>query len=132
MTASSQLGWRWAAAAAALGALAVALGAFGAHALEDAVSPDRLVTWRTAAHYHLVHALAGVAAGVFASVSTSRTALWASRLFVAGIVLFSGSLYALVLLDLGVLGAVAPLGGVAFIAGWCSLAAALWHRGRGA
>ena len=113
---------------AVLGALAVALGAFGAHALGDAVTPDRLGTWRTGALYHLVHSLAGVAAGVLAAASSSRAALWAARLFVAGIVLFSGSLYALVLLDLGVLGAVAPLGGGAFIAGWGCLAVALWRR----
>lgn len=129
MTSGSQ-GWRWAAGAAGLGALAVALGAFGAHALEDAVPPGRLETWRTGALYHLVHSLAGVAAGVLAAVSSSRTSLWAARLFVAGVVLFSGSLYALVLLDLGVLGAVAPLGGGAFIAGWTLLAVGLWKRSR--
>ena len=120
---------RLAAVAAGLGALAVALGAFGAHALADAVAPARLDTWRTAASYHLVHALAGVAAGLLAGWRPSRAATWAARLFVAGVVLFSGSLYALVLLDLAVLGAVAPLGGLAFIAGWLALAAALWRGG---
>ena len=128
---SGSAGRRWAAAAAALGAVGVALGAFGAHALEDAVTPDRLETWRTAAQYHLVHALAGVVAGALAAVSSSRAALWAARLFVVGVALFSGSLYALVLLDLGVLGAVAPLGGGAFIAGWGLLGVALWKRPAG-
>ncbi|WP_420455507.1 DUF423 domain-containing protein [Rubrivirga sp.] len=122
-------GWRLAAVAAALGGLAVALGAFGTHGLADAVSPDRLATWRTAAQYHLVHALAAVGAGVLAAMRGSSSARWAGWLFLAGVVLFSGSLYALVLLDLGVLGAVAPLGGLAFVAGWGALAAALWRDG---
>ncbi len=123
-------GWRLAAVAAALGGLAVALGAFGTHGLADAVTPDRLATWGTAAQYHLVHALAAVGASVLAAMRGSATARWAGRLFVAGVVLFSGSLYALVLLDLGVLGAVAPLGGLAFIAGWGALAVGLWREGR--
>ena len=122
-------GLRLAAVAAVLGGLAVALGAFGTHGLSDAVTPERLTTWRTGAQYHLVHALAAVGAGVFAGRRGSAVALWAARLFVAGVVLFSGSLYALVLLDLGVLGAVAPLGGLAFMAGWAALALALWREG---
>lgn len=120
-------GWRWAAAAAGLGALAVVLGAFGAHAVADVVSPARLATWRTAALYHVVHAAAGVGAGVLAAHGV-RAALWAARWFTAGVVLFSGSLYALVLLDIGALGAVAPVGGLAFIAGWGVLTVALWRQ----
>ena len=123
-------GWRLAAVAAAVGGLAVALGAFGTHGLADAVTPDRLGTWRTAAQYHLVHALAGVGAGALAAARGSASARWAGRLFLAGVAVFSGSLYALVLLDLGVLGAVAPLGGLAFIAGWGTLAVGLWREGR--
>ena len=124
-------GWRLAAVAAGLGALAVALGAFGAHALAEAVSPDRLGTWRTAAQYHLAHALAGVGAGALGALRGSPAALWAGRLFLAGVVLFSGSLYALVLTDVGALGAVAPLGGTAFIVGWGALAVALWRAADG-
>ena len=112
---------RLAALGAGLGALGVALGAFGAHGLEDAVSPDRLETWRTGAQYHLAHALAAVVAGWLGAPR-------AAGLFLTGIVLFSGSLYALVLLDLAVLGAVAPVGGLAFIAGWAALAVSLWRR----
>ena len=123
-------GWRTAAVAAGLGALAVALGAFGAHGLEGAVSPERLETWRTGASYGLAHALAGVLAGTLAGLRQSRGVLWAARLFVAGAVVFSGSLYALVLLDLPVLGAVAPVGGVLMIAGWAALAVALWRAAR--
>ena len=107
------------AAAAVGGAVAVAAGAFGAHALRDAVTPERLATWQTAASYGLAHAVA-------AALAASRPTRWAQRaaaLFLAGTLLFSGSLYALVLLDAPWLGAVTPLGGVAFIAGWLSLAA---------
>lgn len=121
-------GWRWAAVGAGLGALAVALGAFGAHALDGMVVDDRIATWRTGALYHALHALATAGAGVLAATTGATAALWAARLFVTGVVLFSGSLYALVLLDLGVLGAVAPVGGAAFIAGWLALAVALWQQ----
>ena len=123
-------GWRTAAVSAVLGALAVGLGAFGAHGLEGAVSAGRLETWRTGASYHLAHALAGVVAGLAAGLRQSGAALWAAWLFVAGAVVFSGSLYALVLLDLAVLGAVAPLGGLLLIAGWAALAVALWRESR--
>ena len=115
------------------GALAVAAGAFGAHALADIVTPDRLATFRTGAQYHLVHALALVAValtGVQHRHPFIRTAGW---LFVAGTVLFAGSLYALVLTDTPVLGAVTPFGGVALIAGWICLGIGAWRSetGRG-
>jgi uncharacterized membrane protein YgdD (TMEM256/DUF423 family) len=115
------------AASAVGGAVAVAAGAFGAHALRDAVSPERLEVWRTAASYGLVHAVAG-------AFAASRPDAWARRasgLFLAGTVVFSGSLYALVLLDAAWLGAVTPLGGLAFIAGWLALAASALHEPRG-
>lgn len=120
--------WRLAAVAAGLGALAVALGAFGAHGLEGAVAPDRLETWRTGAQYHLAHALAAVVAFGLAAARSAPAARWAGRLFLAGVGLFSGSLYALALLDLPVMGAVAPLGGLSFMAGWATLAVALWRQ----
>jgi uncharacterized membrane protein YgdD (TMEM256/DUF423 family) len=107
----------WLRVGAILAAVAVVAGAFGAHGLEDQVTPDRLETWQTGARYHLVHALALCTLGVLPS--PPRVVGW---LFCAGILLFAGSLYALVLLDLGVLGAVTPLGGLAFIAGWITLA----------
>lgn len=115
-------------AAGISGALAVAFGAFGAHALAEAVAPERLDTWQTAASYHMAHALA---TGLAALASESGwKARWAGGLFLLGIVLFCGSLYLLVLLDLPVLGAIAPLGGLAFIAGWAALALAAWWRPR--
>lgn len=107
---------------AAAGALSVAAGAFGAHALADAVSPERLATFRTGATYGLAHALAAVGAGLASAQGLGRAARVAAALFLAGTLLFSGSLYALVLLDLPALGAVAPLGGLAFIGGWAMLA----------
>lgn len=109
---------------AVAGAAGVVAGAFGAHALADAVTPERLATFRTGATYHLAHALATVVAALAARQGLGRAARVASWLFLAGIVLFAGSLYALVLLDLPALGAVTPLGGAAFIAGWIALALA--------
>jgi len=120
-------GGRFVALGALSGALAVAAGAFGAHALEGAVPPERLATWETAAHYHLVHALALVAVGLVSAHRRHRPMRLAGWLFLAGTVLFAGSLYGLVLLDLPALGAVTPLGGLAFIAGWLALA---WSGGR--
>ena len=115
----------WMVAAGVSGALAVALGAFGAHGLADAVSPERLATWRTASSYHLAHAVA------LAVVALAIRAGWSARasgvLFVVGTVLFSGSLYLLVLLEMPILGAVAPIGGVAFITGWLALAWTAWR-----
>jgi uncharacterized membrane protein YgdD (TMEM256/DUF423 family) len=103
--------------AAVLGALAVAAGAFGAHGLKDHVTAERLATWHTASTYHLVHAVVLLA---LALAPTPRRL--SAGLFTAGIFLFSGSLYALVLLDQPMLGAITPLGGLAFIAGWLNLA----------
>lgn len=109
------------AVAAVLGAAAVALGAFGAHGLEgllaEAVDGDkRKAWWATAAHYHLVHALLALA---FAQLSTrSVKAKIGIALVVAGVVLFSGSLYAMTLTNVTKLGAITPLGGLAFIAAW--------------
>lgn len=108
------------------GALAVALGAFGAHGLADAVAPERLETWRTGAAYHLAHAVAIAVAAVGVRLGWRSGA--SGALFLAGTVLFSGSLYALVLLDLAWLGAVAPVGGACFIAGWLALAWAGWRE----
>ena len=113
---------RLVAVAAVVGGLMVAAGAFGAHALAGAVPADRLEVWRTAASYGQVHALAAVLAALVAGQTGARAALRAGWLFLAGVALFSGSLVALVLLDLPVLGAVTPLGGVAFLAGWGALA----------
>ncbi len=113
------------AVAAAWGALGVAVGAFGAHALAGSVTPERLVTFETAVRYQLLHALAAALAAVAAaSYPGARTAAW---LLLAGSLVFSGSLYALVATDLGGFGAVAPIGGALMIAGWLWLARAGWR-----
>lgn len=103
----------WVRLAGLLGAFAVAAGAFGAHGLRDVVPPERLQTWNTAAHYHLVHA------GLLLLLATRREPPRAAMFAVlAGILLFSGSLYLLVGLDQPWLGMITPLGGVSFIVGW--------------
>jgi len=103
---------------ATLAGLAVAAGAFGAHALKEAVSPERLDVFDTAVRYQMMHALALLLVAALSDDRLERPLRFAATLFVTGIVLFSGSLYALVLADLPVLGAVTPLGGVLFLVGW--------------
>ncbi len=107
------------------GALAVALGAFGAHGLKSRLSATRLENYETAARYQMYHALALLAA-FFAARQWPASALpaFAGWLFVAGTLLFSGSLYLLALTNERRWGAVTPLGGLAFIAGWVCLAVA--------
>jgi len=99
--------------------VAVALGAFGAHALKGRLSPEMLVVWHTAVEYHMFHALGLLALGL-ASIQLAESALlkWSGWLMLAGIVLFSGSLYALALTGVRWLGAVTPAGGTAFLAAW--------------
>lgn len=110
------------------GALGVALGAFGAHALSGLFSaePARRATYDTAVLYHLVHAAALLGAASLQQASPGRWARIAGGLFALGIVLFSGSLYLLSVFDLRFLGAVAPLGGAALIAGWGALLVGAW------
>jgi uncharacterized membrane protein YgdD (TMEM256/DUF423 family) len=104
------------------GGLGVALGAFGAHALKDRLHPDRLITFETAVRYQLIHALALSAAGILVVLfPASSFPLFAAWLFTAGILLFSGSLYLLVFTNQPWFGAIAPLGGLALIAGWVCL-----------
>lgn len=115
--------------AAVWGAAGVALGAFGAHALDGLVRPERLATFETAVRYHLLHALAAAVAATQAG--KVATATLAAALLLAGSAVFAGSLYALVATDLGVFGAIAPIGGSAMIAGWLVLAWGAWRsRGR--
>lgn len=107
---------------ALLAGLAVAAGAFGAHGLEGRVSPDRLETFRTAVTYQMYHALALLVVGWAAGQGWGAAVHGAGYCFIAGIFVFSGSLYLLVLTDTSWLGAITPFGGVAFIAGWLLLA----------
>lgn len=101
--------------------LAVAAGAFGAHALKARLSADLLAVFETAARYQMYHALALLAVAWAAARWPGGLTQWAGWLFVVGTVLFSGSLYALALTGVRWLGAITPLGGVAFLAGWVCL-----------
>lgn len=104
--------------------LAVAAGAFGAHGLRARLAPDLLAVFETGARYQMYHALALLAVAWAAARVGAASPLptWAGWLFVAGTVLFSGSLYLLALTGTRWLGAVTPLGGLAFLAGWLCLA----------
>lgn len=107
---------------------AVGLGAFGAHALKSRLTPDMQAIWQTAVQYHAWHALGLLAVGMFTMQRPDAPgASLAAWLFVAGIALFSGSLYALALSGVRGLGAVTPFGGVAFLAGWLAFAWAAWR-----
>ena len=118
----------WIGLAAAYGFLAVACGAFGAHALRARLDADLLAVWRTAVEYHFYHALALFALGIYASLRPARALDVAGMCFAAGIVLFSGSLYALTLTGVRALGAITPIGGLLFLAGWGALGWSVWRR----
>ncbi len=109
---------RFAAIAAFLGGLAVVLGAFGAHAIGNKVSAKDLDTWKTGAHYQLVHAVALLALSLYDRVGKYRIVCW---LWLAGILIFAGSLYVLVLSQVRMMGAITPLGGLCLIIGWIML-----------
>lgn len=103
-------------------ALGVAAGAFGAHGLKAILTPDMLAVYETAVRYQMYHAFGLIAVGWASSQSNTSKTKFAGWSFVVGTILFSGSLYALTLTNAGWLGAITPLGGVAFIAGWLMLA----------
>lgn len=111
----------WLLIAAINGFLAVAAGAFGAHALQGALDAPALQTFETGARYHMYHALAMGLAAFAIRGDAAGAATAASALFLAGIVLFSGSLYLLAFTRLRMLGMVTPFGGLAFLAGWAAL-----------
>jgi len=116
---------------AVLAFLGVLAGAFGAHALRGQLAPERLAVFDTAVRYQLWHALALLVVGL-ALERAPRPALRAAGwLFAAGIVMFSGSLYGLALTGVRVLGAITPLGGASFLAGWLALVAGWRSDARG-
>ncbi len=108
------------------GFLAVAAGAFGAHGLRERLTPERLETWELAARYQMYHALALLAVALLAARG-GRPATASGWCFLAGIVVFSGSLYLLAVTGTRWLGAITPLGGLALLAGWALLAVAAWR-----
>ena len=114
-------------AAGLLLAAATACGAFGAHALQNRLAPDRLHVYETAVRYHFFHALGLLAIGLAIRALDSLLLRWSAVLVIAGLIVFSGSLYALALGAPRPLGAVTPLGGLALIAGWIAFAAGVWR-----
>jgi uncharacterized membrane protein YgdD (TMEM256/DUF423 family) len=104
--------------------LAVGLGAFGAHGLRTRLSPEMLAVFETGVRYHMYHALALIATALIAGRMEGILVVAAAWSFVAGIVLFSGSLYLLALTGITLLGAITPFGGLAFLVGWACLAIA--------
>jgi uncharacterized membrane protein YgdD (TMEM256/DUF423 family) len=101
--------------------IAVAFGAFGAHALKEKLSEKYLAIWETAVQYQMYHAIGLIVIGILMStniIGNVSQLSWAGYLMLAGIVIFSGSLYVLSLSGIGVLGAITPIGGVAFLSAW--------------
>jgi uncharacterized membrane protein YgdD (TMEM256/DUF423 family) len=109
---------------ALMGLVGVGLGAFGAHALKGRLSPDMLAVFETGVRYQMYHALALLLTAALLARAEGRAALVAGWSFTAGIFLFSGSLYALTLTGVTTLGAITPIGGLAFLIGWAALAVA--------
>jgi uncharacterized membrane protein YgdD (TMEM256/DUF423 family) len=104
--------------------LSVAFGAFGAHMLEGRVADKYIATWQTAVQYQMFHSIGLMVVAVLMSsafIGPLGSLNWAGYLMLAGIVFFSGSLYVLSLSGISILGAITPIGGVAFIAGWIML-----------
>lgn len=109
---------------AMFGFLGVGLGAFGAHGLRGRLSPEMLAVFETGVRYHMYHALALILTSLLMPRMGGWLVVTAGWCFVAGIVLFSGSLYALAISGVTILGAITPLGGLALLAGWACLAVA--------
>jgi uncharacterized membrane protein YgdD (TMEM256/DUF423 family) len=118
----------WVAVAGVLGTLSVIAGAFGAHGLRESVTPERLSAWHTASHYALMHSVALLALTAWGA-ATGRLITLPAVLWTLGVVLFSGSIFGLVLWEIRALGPVTPLGGLLLIAGWVSLIWIAWPMG---
>jgi len=116
-----------------MGAFSVGLGAFAAHGLKKILPPDVLATFETAVRYQFYHVFALLAVGILYASWPVKMMKWAGYLFIAGIILFSGSLYLLCYVKyngmaMEWIGAITPLGGAAFIAGWIAIFMAMWKR----
>lgn len=119
----------WLLLSACAGFTGVALGAFAAHGLKHQLTPAYLAVFQAGTHYQLIHALALFGVGLLALLRPSRLLHCAGALFALGILLFSGSLYALSLSGIRALGMITPGGGVAFLGGWLCLGLAAWKLG---
>jgi uncharacterized membrane protein YgdD (TMEM256/DUF423 family) len=106
----------------------VLIGAFGAHALKTSLSPEMIPIYKTAVEYQFYHALGLLRVGLIGFHIESKWLNWAGGLLIAGIILFSGSLYALSITEIKILGAITPIGGLAFVAGWICLATGLFKK----
>lgn len=108
--------------------LAVAIGAFGAHGLKSHLSAEMIAIYKTGVEYHFYHALGLLLTGVLSFLVPSKLLNWSAIFLAAGIVLFSGSLYVLAITGIKWLGAITPLGGLGFIAGWVLLFVAVLKK----
>lgn len=122
---------KWMMMGAVLTMLSVAIGAFGAHMLKESIGADSIAVYETGVQYHMIHAIGLLIIGLTAGQLGPSTKLkWAARLLFIGIIVFSGSLYVLSISGIKILGAITPIGGVAFIVGWLLLAMDVWQRGK--
>jgi len=117
----------WLVIAALNGALAVLAGAFAVHGLSQELDARALGIFETGARYHMYHALAMGLVALTMQGAATRAATWSAALFLTGIILFSGSLYAFAMTGERVFAFVTPIGGVSFLAGWLLLALAAWR-----
>lgn len=108
-------------AGAISGALAVLLGAFGAHLLKQLISPDMLEVYQTGIHYQFYHTFAMLCVGILMNFNPSKTLKWSGYLFIAGTIIFSGFLYLLALTGIKALGMIVPIGGLTLVAAWIFL-----------
>ena len=115
-------------AAAILLVMAVAFGAFGAHALKNHLSEEMMKVYQTGVQYHFYHSLGLLLVGVLAISRPSKWLNWSALFLAIGIFLFSGSLYVLAITEISMFGILTPFGGVCFIAGWALLFVGIWKR----
>ncbi len=115
------------AVSAMVAGLAVVIGAFGAHVLKQSLSLEMQAVYKTGVEYHFYHAFAAILACILYRISQIDLFKWSACLFLAGIMVFSGSLYVLALTQLKWLGAITPIGGLAFIIAWVLFACAAWR-----
>ena len=108
-------------AAAISGALAVLIGAFGAHLLKQMIAPEMLEVYKTGVQYHFYHTLALLAVGILWNQNPSQSLKWSGYLFIVGIVIFSGFLYLLAITGIKAFGMIVPIGGLTLVAGWICL-----------
>lgn len=117
---------RWVVLGCVSGFISVAMGAFGAHALSETLSAKALSVYQTAAQYQMYHSLALILLGVWSIQYPAASSTVPGWSFCSGLILFSGSLYALALTDIKILGAITPLGGLSFMVGWIAFAVLAW------